>query len=148
MLHLPWWIMLWSSNFCTSFIAVSRSEASLWSISQSISSLATKQFGYVLRWWRRSLMTFSSCSRSLGVKLPCEYQVQRASVTSKTGTRVEKRHPSPAHRTGFAGVGWKRRRLGHTSTAGIWPPGNPQQPFVMTLNPILGKTGLLPSGND
>lgn len=83
-LHLPWWIMLWSSNFCTSLMAVSLSEASLWSISQSISSLATKQFGYVLRWCRRSLMTFSSCSRSLGVKSPCKYHLQR-SVTARLG---------------------------------------------------------------
>lgn len=136
--------MLWSSNFCTSLIAVSRSEASLWSISQSISSLATKQFGYVLRWCRRSLMTFSSCSRSLGVKSPCEYYLQKASVTSKIGTRVEQRHPSPAHRMGFAGVGWKRKRLGHMSSAGVWPPGDPQQPFVTTLNPILEKLVFCP----
>lgn len=85
MLHLPWWIMLWSSNFCTSLMAVSLSEASLWSISQSISSLATKQLGYVLRWWRRSLMTFSSCRRSLGDKSPCKCHWQRASVTAGLG---------------------------------------------------------------
>lgn len=42
---LPWWMMLWSKSFCTILMAVSRSEASLCSISQSMSSLATKQFG-------------------------------------------------------------------------------------------------------
>lgn len=114
--------MLWSNNFCTSLIAVSRSEASLWSISQSMSSLATKQLGYVLRWCRRSLMTFSSCSRSLGVKSICEYHLQRASVTSKAGTRVEQMPPRPVHTMGFAGAGWKRNRLSPTASTGVWPP--------------------------
>ena len=41
----PWWMMLWSRSFCMILMAVSRSEASLCSISQSMSSLATKQFG-------------------------------------------------------------------------------------------------------
>lgn len=125
-------------------MAVSLSEASLWSISQSISSLATKQFGYVLRWCRRSLMTFSSCSRSLGVKSPCKYHFQRASVTSMTGVRAEQWHPSPAHRMGFAGVGQKSPS--HTSSAGISQLGNPQQPFVTTSNPVIGKTCFLLSG--
>lgn len=114
--------MLWSNNFCTSLIAVSRSEASLWSISQSTSSLATKQLGYVLRWCRRSLMTFSSCSRSLRVKSLCEYHWQRASATSKAGTRVEQVHPNPVHAMDSAGAGWKSNRLSPTASTGVRPP--------------------------
>lgn len=65
---LPWWTMSWSMRCCMRQAAVARSGASLWLTSQSMSSWATKQFGYVRRWWCRSLISFSSWSLNLKIK--------------------------------------------------------------------------------
>lgn len=138
-LHLPWWIMLWSSNFWTSLIAVSRSEASLWSISQSISSLATKQLGYVLRWCRRSLMTFSSCSRSLWVKKhPMNPVLKEPLLPAKLGKELSQ-----------CAQAWLTLQL--LDTRGKEPSthaGNPPKLIGTISNPTLGKTGFLSGGKD
>lgn len=64
---LPWWTISWSMRCCMRQTAVARSGASLWLTSQSMSSCATKQLGYVRRWYRRSLISFPSWSLNLEV---------------------------------------------------------------------------------
>ena len=65
----PWWTMSWSMRCCMRHTAVARSEASLWLTSQSISSCARRQFGYVRKWYRRSLISFPSWSLNLEVMI-------------------------------------------------------------------------------
>lgn len=80
-------------------MAVSRSIASLCSMSQSMSSLATKQLGYVRRWCRRSLITFPSWSRSL----PESKRVTGSQLAHQLALLVSHQHrepPPPPHQLG------------------------------------------------
>ncbi|KAK0150762.1 Mdm2-binding protein [Merluccius polli] len=65
--------MLWSSSFCMILIAVSLSEASLCSISQSMSSLATKQLGC-------SPVTSTSAMRSSSAAFFCMVPIPSMSL--------------------------------------------------------------------